>query len=292
MDRMSSELTPQITSAHNEKVKWVRSLAKSKARDEARMMVLEGARLIEDAIACGASIGEIFMASDFTSCPAGEAILARVRDLGIRCTVVSGKVLYAMAQTEAPQGVVAVAGYVDRPLVEVVSACGLAAGEGRSGGPTGDRAALLLVAAGVQDPGNLGTMLRSAAAAGATGVVITRGSCDIYNPKALRATMGSVFRVPVARNAGFAETVDALRACGIRIIGTWAGSGTVYYDADLSVPCALVVGSEARGLSDQEKVSCDLGVEIPMQNGVESLNAAVAASVALFEAARQRSGRA
>lgn len=288
---MGSKLAPHITSLHNEKVKWVRSLARSKAREEARMMVLEGARLVEEAILSGATVEEVFMTSEFASAPAGEAILTRAVALGIRCTFVSDKVLDAMAQTENPQGVVALAGYVDRPLSEVVGTRGRSGEEGKSADPVEDRPAFLLVAAGVQDPGNLGTMVRSAAAAGATGVVITRGSCDIYNPKALRATMGSVFRIPVVRGVSFAETVDTLRACGIRIVGTWAGSGRVYYEVDLTIPCAIVVGSEARGLSDQDKAACDLGVEIPMHNGVESLNAAVAAAVTLFEAARQRRSR-
>lgn len=289
---MGSKLAPQITSAHNEKVKWVRSLAKGKSRDEARMMVLEGARLVEDAVLSGASIKEVFMTVEFASAPAGEAILSRADALGIRCTLVSDKVLDVMAQTENPQGVVAVAGYVDRPLAEVIgSAGGLSAEAGKGADPAGIRPPFLLTIAGVQDPGNLGTMLRSAAAAGATGVVVTRGSCDVYNPKALRASMGSVFRIPVARGVCFEEAVDMLRARGIRVIGTWAGSGTVYYEADYTSPCALVIGNEARGLSQREKAACDLGVEIPMHNGVESLNAAVAASVTLFEAARQRQGR-
>ena len=140
----------------------------------------------------------------------------------------------------------------------------------------------------VQDPGNLGTMMRSAEAAGVTGVLIGSGSADIYNPKTVRATMGAVFRVPFVENVSIREMTGILKAHGGQVLAA-ALEGSVPYDApDYRKSSAFIIGNEAAGLTKETIAASDLAVRIPMLGKTESLNAGVAASILLFEAARQR----
>jgi RNA methyltransferase, TrmH family len=178
-------------------------------------------------------------------------------------------VLERLATTETPQGVVGVCGEVDTDLDDV---------------PLG-LACLLLE---VQDPGNLGTVLRSADAAGASGVVVSTASVDLYNPKVVRASAGSLFHVPIVRDAAPSEAVEGLRDRGFRILAAVTeGAGSVY-DQDLRGPALMMFGNEARGLPAELLDAADATVRVPIRGRAESLNLAAAATVMLFEAARQR----
>lgn len=151
--------------------------------------------------------------------------------------------------------------------------------------------ALVTVAIGVQDPGNLGSLLRSTEAAGGTGCVVTAGCAHPHGWKTLRGSMGSALRLPIARHADAAEALDLLRARGLRIVATAADATTTLYDADLTGPCAVCVGAEGLGLDEALLERADDRIAIPMDAPVESLNVAVAASLVLFEARRQREAR-
>jgi TrmH family RNA methyltransferase len=140
----------------------------------------------------------------------------------------------------------------------------------------------------VQDPGNLGTILRTAEGAGAAGIVTTPGSAEPYTPKALRASMGSAFRLPVARRVKLSDAVEAARTRSMPVLATAAGGSVRYSAEDLRRPFLLLVGNEGYGLSSEACASADRIVAIPLSGAVESLNAAVAVAVILFEAARQR----
>ena len=148
--------------------------------------------------------------------------------------------------------------------------------------------ALVLAATGLQDPGNAGAIIRSAAAAGATGVVLDESSADPWGWKALRASMGSAFHVPVLRSRGIGSLIKEWRTAGLRIAATVPRGGTPMHNVDFTPPMALLLGGEGAGLPDATVESADVRVTIPMRGGIESLNAAVAAAVLLYEAQRQR----
>lgn len=155
-------------------------------------------------------------------------------------------------------------------------------------GLAGTRPDPVVVCVGLQDPGNAGTVLRSAAASGAGAVVFCEGAVDVYNPKAVRASAGALFHVPVVAAAPAGETLDELARWGLRRIATVANGGRPYDAADLARPCALILGSEGHGLPAELGDRLDEAVTIPMVTSTESLNVAMAASVVCFEAARQR----
>ena len=175
-------------------------------------------------------------------------------------------VFKAVADTETPQGVLAVITTPDPPPLP---------------GP-----ALFLVLDGVQDPGNVGAMVRSAAAAGATGMICTPGTADAHGPKAMRAGAGGQFRVPVRKVSGPAN-LEAF-AAGVDLYAASADADLAYHDIDWTGPCGLIVGAESVGVSPVWRAASRATVRVPMQREVESLNAAAAAAVILFEAARQR----
>ena len=150
------------------------------------------------------------------------------------------------------------------------------------------RTGLLILLEGVQDPGNAGTILRSAEAAGADAVICDRGCADVYSPKAVRSTMGAVFRLPVLRLEDIFPAVDRLKDTGYEILAAHLKAEEDYDRTDLTVPCCILIGNESRGLSDRLSDCATKLIRIPMEGRTESLNASVAASVIMFEAARQR----
>lgn len=214
--------------------------------------MVEGAGLVAQAVAAGWRVEEQFVDTD----AGGEPVPcdAPVFELG-------PGVLARAASTESPQPVLAVVRMRERSLPA--------------------RATFVLAADRLADPGNAGTLLRSAEAAGADAVLLTPGSVDPYNPKAVRASAGSLFRVPVV-----VGELEALRGAGLRLLGTSSHRGEAYTEVDLRSPVALVVGSEAHGLADDAPV--DGWVTIPHTGPAESLNVAMAATVLAFEVARQR----
>ena len=149
-------------------------------------------------------------------------------------------------------------------------------------------AALVLAAAGLQDPGNAGAIIRSAAAAGATGVVLDELSADPWGWKALRASMGSAFHVPVVRSRAMAALIEEWRRHGLQIVATVPRGGVSMYDVDFSKPSAVLLGGEGAGLASELIDAADVRTSIPMHGQIESLNAAVAAALLLYEAQRQR----
>ncbi len=192
---------------------------------------------------------------------------ARVFDLG-------PGVMERVADTVTPQPVCAVVAVAEVTLPVLLEAA-----------PPGDR--LYLVCADVRDPGNLGAVLRIAAASGSAGVIACAGCVDPANPKVVRASAGAIFELPVVKGPEAAETLQLLRAGGLRLLGTTARGGLDYLAADLSGPVALVLGNEASGLAPALETTLDGTVTIPMAGGSESLNVAMTAAVLCFEAARR-----
>jgi TrmH family RNA methyltransferase len=277
-------LVEKITSRQNPLVKRFRRV---RAGGERHLIFLEGVRLIEDALAAGAHFETVAYSPALEATDRGLALLDALQRVPCRGAHVSKQVMDAIADTESPQGVAAL---VSRPLFDLAEVFS-------------DSPRLIVVADQLQDPGNLGTIIRTAEAAGADALISTRYTVDPFNHKALRASMGSALRLPLVTDARRSEVAGLCREHGIKIIASRpeAARGQVriedaavsemtevYTDADLTVPIALVLGSEAAGVSDDAASQADRFVYIPMADGIESLNVASAAAILLFEVARQR----
>lgn len=255
-----------ITSRQHPIVKEFRELA----RGGGPLVLLDGWHLLGEAAGAKVAVEKIAICGPPTA--REQRVVDELRRSGAEIVEVSGTVLNALSPVNAPTGVVASA---RRPAVNGAAILEPAP-------------ALVLAATGLQDPGNAGAIIRSAAAAGATGVVLDESSADPWGWKALRASMGSAFHVPVLRSRGIAALVDDWRAAGLRIAATVPRGGTSMHDLDFTPPTALLLGGEGAGLPDAFVESADVRVSIPMRSGIESLNAAVAAAVLLYEARRQR----
>jgi TrmH family RNA methyltransferase len=247
-----------ITSAANDKIKHARRVRDGR---EEGLIFVEGLRLAEECLKSGLVVQACFHTPD----PSGrlEAVLQQV-PAGSRF-VVQPSVLHSISDTVSSQGIVLIAERPGRLLKAELASDSL----------------LILGLDRVQDPGNVGTLFRTAEAAGVSGIVLTEGCADPFSPKSVRSAMGSAFRMAMAS----AESFDAN---GLTIVAA-AGSGTMnYYDYDWRQPTLLWLGNEARGLDEALLRSADVQLRIPMHAGVESLNVAAAGAALLFEAARQR----
>lgn len=229
------------------------------------MLAVEGAKVLSEALDAGVGIESVFVAPGIN-----DAVVDRAFAAGARVHRLSPGVLERVAGTVTPQGILAVVPYVDVPLSAL------------------EGATLVLVCVDVRDPGNLGTILRTAEAAGAGGVVCCEGSVDVFNPKTVRASAGSLFHVPVVSGGDPLEVLEQMARWGLRRLATTASGGSDYTTVDLTEPVALVLGNEAQGLPDEVDRVVDGKVSIPMAGRTRSLNVGMAAAVLAFEAARQR----
>ncbi len=256
-------------SFRHKRVQRLRRLVdRGSTRDSERAFVLEGTKLLTEALDAGTPVESLYLAPGAP--PGVQAVVARAVAGGVRVFDLAPGVMERVADTVTPQPVMAVAGYVDVPL-ERVQEC-----------PT------VVVCVDVRDPGNLGTVLRSAEASGMGGVVCCDGTVDVYNPKCVRASAGSLFHVQVVAGGEPVEVLDTLGSWGFRRFGTRAAGGTPYFASDLTGRTALVLGNEARGLPERVEGSLDETVTIPMAGRGDSLNVGMAAAVLCFESARQR----
>ncbi|HWI18130.1 MAG TPA: RNA methyltransferase [Vicinamibacterales bacterium] len=256
-----------ITSRQHPVVKEFRALA----RGAGPLMLLDGWHLLAEAANASVTVEKIAICGPPTA--KEIAVIDRLRRAGAQVVEVSGTVLNALSPVNAPTGVVASAHIPTISSSAVLS----------------PSPALVLAAAGLQDPGNAGAIIRSAAAAGATGVVLDELSADPWGWKALRASMGSAFHLPVVRSRALAGLMSEWRRAGVRLIATVPRGGTPMYEVDFAPPSAVLLGGEGSGLPDELMQTADVKLSIPMHGAIESLNAAVAAALILYEAQRQRS---
>lgn len=251
------------------RVKRLRQLlARPAARARERAFVIEGPKVVGDALTAGAHLECLFVGPDRASPVVTRAVAA-----GVPVYDLAPGVLERVAGTVTPQPMMAVADAVDLAIDDL------------------DGASLVLVCVDIRDPGNLGTVVRSAEAAGADGILCCDGSVDIYNPKCVRASAGSLFHTRIVARGKPVEVLRTLGNRGLHRLGTRAGGGTPYHDAPMTRPTALVLGNEAHGLPPAVAEALDGWVTIPMAGRAESLNVGMAAAVLCFEAARQRSAR-
>lgn len=256
-----------ITSPANKKIKEIQALnKKSSYRRETGLFTVEGVRMFREIPED--RMEQVFVSESFLRDCAPEV---REKILKSRYEVVQDSVFPALSDTRTPQGILAAVRQEKHSLRELIR---------------GD--ACILILETIQDPGNLGTMLRAGEGAGLTGIVCDAGTADLYNPKVIRSTMGSIFRVPVVAVEDLHAAVRALKAEGVRIFAAHLHGERAYDLESYAGPSAFMIGNEAAGLKDETAALADTLVKIPMLGQVESLNAAVAASVLLYELARQR----
>lgn len=261
-------MTWLISSPQNRYLKLYRSLAKRRVREGLSLLPLEGVRLVEDALNRGITPEAVLLRDEDSWTT--DSIVANLGE-HIPVFTVEQKLFDKTAFTDSPQGIIAI---VPRPVYSLADVFS-------------DEPALILIADRLQDPGNLGTMIRSAAAAGASGAVLLPGTVDVANPKALRATMGTYFSFPVVE-APLNNVLTMLREQGVRLVTSSADAELPYDGLDWTIPSAVVIGNEGDGISAEAAQAANAVVSIPMARDVESLNAAVAMSVIFFEATRQR----
>ena len=268
-----------LTSLANPRVKAAARLRSRRQRRRQGRFLVEGRREIAAALDAGWPLETVFYCADLFAERSAEknkdAVLKACAAQGVACTATGLAAFRKMAYRENPDGLLAVA------AVPTTTLAGLP--------PPGATPALYLVAAGVEKPGNLGAMLRSAAAAGAAGAIVADSVVDVFNPNVVRASLGALFRVPVAVASGKAARAW-LAAGDVRLVAASPGAAARYDRANWRGNVAIAVGSETAGLGADWLASAQQAA-IPMAAGVDSLNAATAAAVLLFEARRQRTGR-
>ena len=262
-------MTARELGARHPRVQRLRALHRDRhARAAERAFVLEGPRLVTAALDRGASLEAVYLG--YRARRAFGPLVARLERSGVPVLDLREGVLERVGVTRTPQPVLGVARVPAASLTEL------------------PRAGDVLVAVAVADPGNLGTIIRSAEAAGVAGVVVADDSVDPYNPKAVRASAGAVLGVPIVEVADAVAAVDTLGTTGRRRVGTAAHGGRPVGELDPATPVALVVGNEARGLDDALTASLDTVVTVPMHGAADSLNVAMAATVVLFDLDRRR----
>ena len=299
-----------ITSASNPRIRRLVELQKkAKLRRETGLFVIEGVRLCADTPA--KYIKEVYVTENrMHSASEKENRILKEHPV----TIVSEEVMAKAAQTTTPQGILCVAKMPVYSREKMLTWAAADPAHGSAADPAAvpahdsavdpaavpaldsgtDPAAghgnppLLLVLEDIQDPGNLGTIFRTAEAAGATGIVMSRGTVDIFHPKVVRATMSAVFRMPFYISNDLCAEISAFRERGIRSYAAHLGGKRAYDELPLSKGCAFLIGNEGNGLSEELTAQADEKIIIPMAGGAESLNAAMAAGILLFEAARQR----
>ncbi|MCL6634902.1 MAG: RNA methyltransferase [Peptococcaceae bacterium] len=237
---------------HNPRVKYLRRLGSRRFREREGAFLVEGVRFVEEALASGWPVEMLVYCPGFMRGRRGQELLEGAA--GAEVVEVEESLFKELAGTDTPQGILAVVRRRRAALEDLQF----------DRGP-----ALLVLVDGVQDPGNLGTIVRAADAAGAGGVLLLKGTADIYNPKALRATMGSLFHLPVVQGLAPAQVLACLAGRGVRTVAGHPRGEKLVYESDLTVPCALVVGSEAGGVSGEVLKGVSELVRIPMPGRAE-----------------------
>jgi TrmH family RNA methyltransferase len=279
----------------NARVKDARKLSRRSVRTERRLFLADGPNAVAGALSLPGCVVEVF------ATPAASEQYADLVDLAPAWTLVDERALASLSDSVTPAGVVAVCHVLDVPLADlfepVVEVRGAPAPslETPARAQGGGRPRLVAICAEVRDPGNAGTVIRTADAAGAAAVVLAGTTVDLYNPKTVRASVGSLFHLPVAVEPDPAAAVAAARAAGLQVLAADGAGEIDLFDADelLAQPTAWLFGNEARGLPDDLAALADHRVRIPIQGRAESLNLATAAAVCLYASAKQhrRSGR-
>jgi TrmH family RNA methyltransferase len=262
-----------LTNPRSDRVKAVRALSRRSVRQRTGEFLAEGPQAVREAVAFRPDlVRDVYVTADAAE-RHRELVLAALA-VDVRVHEVSDEVLAAMGDTESPQGLAAVCRVLDVPLDDLLAAL--------------PPDALVCVLTNVRDPGNAGTVLRGADAAGADAVIVSDASVDIYNSKVVRSTVGSLWHLPVSVGSSVELILEGLRARGVRLLAADGVGTTLLHDADLSSAHAWVMGNEAWGLPEEVRAACDDVVRVPIYGHAESLNLAMAATVCLYASAEAR----
>ena len=275
----------KITSLQNPRLKQLVKLRDRRPRDEAGLFLIEGYRELRRALAAGVKPRELYCSPGWFLGENEPALIDGAQQTGAQVFELSKEAFAKVSYRDRPDGLLAVAPQWHRTLADLDVAGFTEAGSG-SATPAA-KLSLLLVVEAIEKPGNLGTILRSADAAGVEAVIVCDPVTDIFNPNVVRSSTGVLFSMPVVA-AGNAEVRTWLRAHGIRTVATTPAAPALYTASDLRGPLAIIMGSEQYGLSEFWLKESDLLVRIPMAGQADSLNVAMAAIITLFEAVRQR----
>jgi len=255
-----------ILSKENLLIKDVRKLKEKKYRISSNMFLVEGFRFAQEAIESDFQVVSIFISARGELKYENSSLKNKIRSY-TKVYCLSDSLFKSICDTENPQGIMAV---VRNKPVEIKYDHGF-----------------YMLADKIQDPGNMGTIIRTAHAAGALGVIITKGTVDIYNEKTLRATMGSIFKIPILYDSDL-SLVQKLRASGFKLVASSLDCDKNFFEVDLKEKVIISVGNEGNGISAEVYELCDVKIKIPMPGGAESLNVAVAAAVMMYEVVRQK----
>ncbi len=253
-----------ITSTNNTQIKKLTALMKKpKERKKQGVFVVEGRKMVDEAPKD--LLQAVYMSESFAS-------KSQYVNKDIICEIVSDTIFKAISDTQTPQGILAIVKIPEYQLSDMLDA----------------ENTQLLILESIQDPGNLGTMIRTAEGAGITGVVMNKTTVDLFNPKTIRSTMGSIYRVPFLIVDDLSHTVLALREHGVKMYAAHLKGKQSYDEADYTTACGFLIGNEGNGLSDEIAGLSDAYIRIPMHGSVESLNAAISAALFMYECNRQR----
>lgn len=257
-----------ITSKQNNIIKYTKSLQQKNIRDKEGRFFVEGYRIVKDAIDSDFDIEYIIFNENMTN--DAEKLFSEIKDK-LTYYIVSDGVFSDISDTKTPQGVLAVVNKKEYSLKDIID---------KSNG-------MMVLLENIQDPGNMGTIIRTSDAAGADGIIGSKGSVDIYNPKVLRSTMGSIFHLPVVMVENFLECIDMLKSDQYNIFASHLKGSLNHFQADMKGKVGIIIGNEANGISDEVSEKCML-IKIPMMGRAESLNASVSAGILIYEYVRQR----
>ena len=255
-----------ITAKDNDKIKYTKSLLKSKNRNKESKFIIEGYRILTLAIECRAKLDYVFINEDFEKKQEHKEFLETLKKKDIRVYKTTNKIFEDLTDTENTQGIIGVVKFKQRTLEENLT----------------DDNRFVLILDRIQDPGNMGTIIRTADAAGVDAIIALKGCVDIYNPKVIRSTMGSIFDMNVI-HATQEEALRILKLKKFDIVSSYLDTNNYYNTVEYNYNTALVIGNEANGINEELVSKSDVLVKIPIYGKAESLNAAISSAILMYE---------
>lgn len=255
-----------ITSKDNERIKYTKSLLKSKNRQKEGKYIIEGYRILTLAIECNADLDYVFINEAFEDRKEHKGFLTILDEKNIKVFKTTNKIFKELVDTENTQGILGVIKFKERKIEHNIK--------------SEDK--LVLILDRIQDPGNMGTIIRTADAAGVDGIIALKGCVDIYNPKVIRSTMGSIFDMNII-HCNQEECLEELKSKGFNIVSSYLNTDNYYHKTDYGNKVALVIGNEANGVNDELINESDILVKIPIYGNAESLNAAISSAILMYE---------
>lgn len=264
-------MTLEITSSSNKHIKYIKLLHKRKYREKNDEFIVEGLRIIEHAINNDAKISGVYYSDEITNTDRGRRLIERMSLEGVNLYKVSEKIFKEISTTDTPQGILGVVKRKHYSLRDVID----------------KEKFLLIILDRLRDPGNVGTIIRTADAAGVDAVAVLKGTVDIYNSKTIRSTMGSIFTLPIIHVEDTASIISALKLCKADIISTTLGAEKYHFEVEYGSKNAVIIGNEAEGISHELIRHSNIKVKIPVIGNAESLNASIASGIIMYELVKQ-----